>query len=108
MILDYKTVTTDGLNFNLPCYVNKDNERWNGWINPYLTEDNFKKYLNQQLKWQIENPYYFENLDFIQSLIEIGQNPIEVNIHGWDKTKLFYLGGFICWQYVEEGKKNES
>ena len=98
-----KIVTTDGLGFNLNCYVDNDPARqyWNGWVNPYLTEDNFKKYLNQQFKWQIENPYYFENLDFIQSLIEIGQNPVLVNVGGWDKTKLFYLGGFICWQYVD-------
>lgn len=101
-----KVVTTEGLGFNLPCLVDENYEFWNGWVNPYLTEQYFKKYLNQQLKWQIENPYYFENLDFIQSLVEIGQNPIKKNVHGWDWTKLFYLGGFICWQYVEEEKNN--
>jgi len=97
-----KTVTTEGLGFNLPCLIDQNNQFWNGWSNPYLTEDNFKKYLNQQLKWQIENPYYFENLDFIQSLIEIGQNPILIN-----DTKYFYLGGFICW-YEKEDQNNDN
>ena len=75
-----KTVTTEGLGFNLPCLIDQNNQFWNGW----------------------SNPYYFENLDFIQSLIEIGQNPILIN-----DTKYFYLGGFICW-YEKEDQNNDN
>lgn len=70
---------------------------WNGWACPYFTKktrDEFIKY-EEKLLDDMDAKYLEENKEFLQDLYDIKSEMI-------NGVELFYFGGFLCWDEVDE------
>lgn len=76
-----------------------NNRYWNGWANPYFnqaTRDAFIEYEKSLLK-DMSKEYQKENEEFLAELESIQAETI-------NGEELYYFGGFLCWDEVEEVK----
>ena len=103
MHLVEKTFTLDPLSENdapikYKGYLDLKNPLWNGWANPYFTEDVRNQFITDEEK-------FLGNMQEEKELIE-ELKLIEPNYDSYG-NKLYFFGGFICWDMVEDFTKDE-
>ena len=77
------------------CLVHKEDKRWNGWVCPLFTEENFNKFYQYQLDCISDNgEVREEEKEFLEELQEYKKNPTYI-----DNTPYINLGGSIIWSY---------
>jgi len=77
------------------CLVHKEDKRWNGWVCPLFTIENFNKFYKYQLDYISDNGEVHEgDKEFLEELQEYKQNPTYI-----DNTPYINLGGSIIWSY---------
>ena len=77
------------------CLVHKEDKRWNGWVCPLFTIENFNKFYKYQLDYILDNGEVHEgDKEFLEELQACKENPTYI-----DNTPYIDLGGSIIWSY---------
>tara|TARA_R110002167_G_scaffold226303_1_gene431452 strand:- start:499 stop:924 length:426 start_codon:yes stop_codon:yes gene_type:complete len=76
------------------CLVHKEDKRWNGWVCPLFTEENFNKFYLYQLNLLTNDNGEVREREFLEELQEYKQNPTYI-----DNIPYINLGGSIIWSY---------
>lgn len=77
-------------------FYDPSNRYWNGWANPYFNQKTRDSFVLYQKYWMnICEQNSEDDKEFIKSLETI--QPEIIN-----GEKLFYFGGFLCWDEVED------
>ena len=76
------------------CLVHKEDKRWNGWVCPLFTIENFNKFYLYQLNLLTNDNGEVREREFLEELQEYKQNPTYI-----DNIPYINLGGSIIWSY---------
>jgi alpha-L-arabinofuranosidase len=90
MNLIEKEVTLEN-DFDSNAIVNLANEHWNGWVNPYLTLEDSRRFLD----YRVKNSEGEEVEEAKEEFKEITKKHSFI----FNKTKYYYWGGCFIWSY---------
>jgi hypothetical protein len=71
------------------CYIDPNNNGWNGWACPFLNQENYDKFIKNMNLNYCDDPEFIEEIKSYKS----------ANING---MTLYSMGGSLCWNIEDD------